>query len=103
MTENEESDPLFIFPQKSFEGTIVWESQDLQGLVSRNLHKVTVNDGGGVLRVITAGEGALPPGFVEGVEGVAGGFIYTIQGESACRKLKSVLTLTYLILPYTLT
>lgn len=38
---------------KSFEGTIVWESQDLQGLVSRNLHKVTVNDGGGVLRVVT--------------------------------------------------
>ena len=44
---------LFIFLQKSFEGTIVWESQDLQGLVSRNLHRVTVNDGGGVLRVVT--------------------------------------------------
>lgn len=39
-----------LFSQ-SFEGTIVWESQDLQGLVSRNLHKVMVNDGGGVLRV----------------------------------------------------
>lgn len=59
MTENEESDPLFIFPQKSFEGTIVWESQDLQGLVSRNLHKVTVNDGGGVLRVITVSHSLL--------------------------------------------
>ncbi|XP_078012371.1 UDP-GalNAc:beta-1,3-N-acetylgalactosaminyltransferase 2 isoform X4 [Phascolarctos cinereus] len=69
----------FILPE-SFEGTIVWESQDLQGLVSRNLHKVTVNDGGGVLRIITAGEGALPYEFMEGVEGVAGGFIYTIQG-----------------------
>ncbi|EHH15937.1 hypothetical protein EGK_02114, partial [Macaca mulatta] len=68
----------FILPE-SFEGTIVWESQDLHGLVSRNLHKVTVNDGGGVLRVITAGEGALPHEFLEGVEGVAGGFIYTIQ------------------------
>uniref|UniRef100_A0A2K5QZV2 Beta-1,3-N-acetylgalactosaminyltransferase 2 n=1 Tax=Cebus imitator TaxID=2715852 RepID=A0A2K5QZV2_CEBIM len=72
----------FILPE-SFEGTIVWESQDLHGLVSRNLHKVTVNDGGGVLRVITAGEGALPHEFSEGVEGVAGGFIYTIQGKLA--------------------
>uniref|UniRef100_A0A2R9BEG8 Beta-1,3-N-acetylgalactosaminyltransferase 2 n=1 Tax=Pan paniscus TaxID=9597 RepID=A0A2R9BEG8_PANPA len=72
----------FILPE-SFEGTIVWESQDLHGLVSRNLHKVTVNDGGGVLRVITAEEGALPHEFLEGVEGVAGGFIYTIQGKFA--------------------
>ncbi|KAM6086332.1 UDP-GalNAc:beta-1,3-N-acetylgalactosaminyltransferase 2 isoform 3-T3 [Theristicus caerulescens] len=95
----------FILPE-SFEGTIVWESQDLQGLVSRNLHKVMVNDGGGVFRVITldfscclrgevcfawekdkgmqkvmlqAGEGSLPHELTEGVEGIAGGFIYTIQ------------------------
>ncbi|KAM6433317.1 UDP-GalNAc:beta-1,3-N-acetylgalactosaminyltransferase 2 isoform 5-T5 [Rhynochetos jubatus] len=69
----------FILPE-SFEGTIVWESQDLQGLVSRNLHKVTVNDGGGVFRIITqAGEGSLPHELTEGVEGIAGGFIYTIQ------------------------
>uniref|UniRef100_A0A8D0H8F0 Hexosyltransferase n=1 Tax=Sphenodon punctatus TaxID=8508 RepID=A0A8D0H8F0_SPHPU len=68
----------FILPE-SFEGTIVWESQDIQGLVSRNLHKVMVNDGGGVFRVITAGEGSLPHEFTEGVEGIAGGFIYTIQ------------------------
>ncbi|XP_046770844.1 UDP-GalNAc:beta-1,3-N-acetylgalactosaminyltransferase 2 isoform X3 [Gallus gallus] len=68
----------FILPE-SFEGTIVWESQDLQGLVSRNLHKVMVNDGGGVFRVITAGEGLLPHELTEGVEGIAGGFIYTIQ------------------------
>ncbi|KAI5759211.1 B3GALNT2 [Gulo gulo luscus] len=79
----------FILPE-SFEGTIVWESQDLQGLVSRNLHKVTVNDGGGVLRVITAGEGALPHEFMEGVEGVAGGFIYTIQeGDALLQNLHS--------------
>ncbi|XP_067149587.1 UDP-GalNAc:beta-1,3-N-acetylgalactosaminyltransferase 2 isoform X4 [Apteryx mantelli] len=69
----------FILPE-SFEGTIVWESQDLQGLVSRNLQKVMVNDGGGVFRVITqAGEGSLPHEFTEGVEGIAGGFIYTVQ------------------------
>ncbi|XP_021122048.1 UDP-GalNAc:beta-1,3-N-acetylgalactosaminyltransferase 2 isoform X4 [Heterocephalus glaber] len=79
----------FILPE-SFEGTIVWESQDLHGLVSRNLHKVTVNDGGGVLRVITAGESALPHEFVEGVEGVAGGFIYTIQeGDALLHNLHS--------------
>ncbi|XP_065536316.1 UDP-GalNAc:beta-1,3-N-acetylgalactosaminyltransferase 2 isoform X2 [Lathamus discolor] len=75
----------FILPE-SFEGTIVWESQDLQGLVSRNLHKVTVNDGGGVFRVITAGEGSLPHELTEGVEGVAGGFIYTIQEGDALLK-----------------
>lgn len=53
MTIIEETSLTFYLSQKSFEGTIVWESQDLQGLVSRNLHRVTVNDGGGVLRVIT--------------------------------------------------
>ncbi|XP_036610420.1 UDP-GalNAc:beta-1,3-N-acetylgalactosaminyltransferase 2 isoform X3 [Trichosurus vulpecula] len=79
----------FILPE-SFEGTIVWESQDLQGLVSRNLHKVTVNDGGGVIRIITAGEGALPYEFMEGVEGVAGGFIYTIQeGDTLLQSLQT--------------
>uniref|UniRef100_A0A8C9AR28 Beta-1,3-N-acetylgalactosaminyltransferase 2 n=1 Tax=Prolemur simus TaxID=1328070 RepID=A0A8C9AR28_PROSS len=72
----------FILPE-SFEGTIVWESQDLHGLVSRNLHKVAVNDGGGVFRVITTEKGTLPHEFMEGVEGVAGGFIYTIQGKLA--------------------
>ncbi|XP_058692301.1 UDP-GalNAc:beta-1,3-N-acetylgalactosaminyltransferase 2 isoform X3 [Poecile atricapillus] len=75
----------FILPE-SFEGTIVWESQDLQGLVSRNLHRVMVNDGGGVFRVITAGEGSLPHELTEGVEGIAGGFIYTIQEGDALLK-----------------
>ncbi|XP_030412797.1 UDP-GalNAc:beta-1,3-N-acetylgalactosaminyltransferase 2 isoform X2 [Gopherus evgoodei] len=72
----------FILPE-SFEGTIVWESQDLQGLVSRNLHKVMVNDGGGVLRVSMTGEGSWPHEFTDGVEGIAGGFIYTIQEGDA--------------------
>ncbi|XP_054856199.1 UDP-GalNAc:beta-1,3-N-acetylgalactosaminyltransferase 2 isoform X4 [Eublepharis macularius] len=79
----------FILPE-SFEGTIVWESQDLQGLVSKNLHKVTVNDGGGVFRITTAGEGSLPYEFTQGVEGIAGGFIYTIQeGEALLQSLQS--------------
>ncbi|KAM8956752.1 UDP-GalNAc:beta-1,3-N-acetylgalactosaminyltransferase 2 isoform 3-T3 [Lycaon pictus] len=93
----------FILPE-SFEGTIVWESQDLQGLVSRNLHKVTVNDGGGVLRVITAGEGALPHEFMEGVEGVAGGFIYTIQGKTPyCGRKAVCMTTLFLWMSSTLT
>ena len=44
-----------------------------------------------------AGEGALPHEFMEGVEGVAGGFIYTIQGKSAGWKLKSTVNPTHLI------
>ncbi|KAM7050234.1 UDP-GalNAc:beta-1,3-N-acetylgalactosaminyltransferase 2 isoform 2-T2 [Molossus nigricans] len=81
---------LYQTEQESFEGTIVWESQDLQGLVSRNLHRVAVNDGGGVLRVVAAGERALPHEFMEGVEGVAGGFIYTIQeGDALVQNLHS--------------
>lgn len=43
----------FSLSQKSFEGTVVWESQDPHGLVSTDLHSVAVNDGGGVLRVTT--------------------------------------------------
>ncbi|XP_045153843.1 UDP-GalNAc:beta-1,3-N-acetylgalactosaminyltransferase 2 isoform X2 [Echinops telfairi] len=81
---------LYQAEQESFEGTIVWESQDLQGLVSRNLHNVTVNDGGGVLRVLAAGEGTLPHEFMEGVEGIAGGFIYIIQeGDTLLKNLRS--------------
>ncbi|XP_062980430.1 UDP-GalNAc:beta-1,3-N-acetylgalactosaminyltransferase 2 isoform X3 [Elgaria multicarinata webbii] len=81
---------LYQAEQESFEGTIVWESQDLQGLVSRNLHKVMVNDGGGVFRITTAGEGSLPHEFTQGVEGIAGGFIYTIQeGEVLQQSLQS--------------
>jgi len=34
-----------------------------------------------------AGEGSLPHELTEGVEGIAGGFIYTIQGKSAKRSL----------------
>ena len=50
-----------------------------------------------------AAEGALPHEFMEGVEGVAGGFIYTIQGKLAGWKLKSILNLMYLVSLYTRT
>lgn len=40
---------------------------------------------------------------MEGVEGVAGGFIYIIQGKLSGWKLKSVLNFMYLILFYALT
>ncbi|CAK6442253.1 unnamed protein product [Pipistrellus nathusii] len=79
----------FVLPE-SFEGTIVWESQDRQGLEARALGSVAVHDGGGVLRVTAAGEGAWPPEPTEGVVGVAGGFIYTIQeGDALLRNLRS--------------
>ena len=50
-----------------------------------------------------AAEGALPHEFMEGVEGVAGGFIYTIQGKLAGWKLKNILNLMYLVSLYTWT
>lgn len=37
-----------------------------------------------------AGEGTLPHEFMEGVEGVAGGFIYTVQGKLSNAKANSV-------------
>lgn len=37
-----------------------------------------------------AGEGTLPHEFMEGVEGVAGGFIYTVQGKLASAKANSM-------------
>ncbi|XP_053155805.1 UDP-GalNAc:beta-1,3-N-acetylgalactosaminyltransferase 2 isoform X4 [Hemicordylus capensis] len=36
-----------------------------------------------------AGEGSLPHEFTQGVEGIAGGFIYTIQGEALLQSLQS--------------
>ncbi|XP_006895453.1 PREDICTED: UDP-GalNAc:beta-1,3-N-acetylgalactosaminyltransferase 2 [Elephantulus edwardii] len=79
----------FILPE-SFEGTVVWESQDQGGLLARSLHAVAINDGGGVLRVMAAGEGVLPHEFMEGAEGVAGSFIYTIQeGDALLKNLHS--------------
>ncbi|XP_030053998.1 UDP-GalNAc:beta-1,3-N-acetylgalactosaminyltransferase 2 isoform X2 [Microcaecilia unicolor] len=75
---------------EGFEGTVVWESHDPIGLISRNLHKVILNDGGGVLRLTTVEEGLLRYELSESVEGIAGGFTYTIhEGEALLQNLNS--------------
>ncbi|KAG8444518.1 hypothetical protein GDO86_009615 [Hymenochirus boettgeri] len=72
----------FILPE-GFEGTIVWESHDQDGLISENVHYVTINDGGGIFRLTIVKEGLLSYEFIQGVEGIAGGFTYTIhEGEA---------------------
>ncbi|XP_075452892.1 UDP-GalNAc:beta-1,3-N-acetylgalactosaminyltransferase 2 isoform X1 [Ascaphus truei] len=79
----------FILPE-GFEGTVVWESHDTEGLISGNVHNIIVNDGGGILRLTTVEEGLLPYEFTEGVEGVAGGFTYTIhEGEALVNNLQN--------------
>ncbi|MEE6475224.1 hypothetical protein FKM82_010658 [Ascaphus truei] len=78
----------FLF--QGFEGTVVWESHDTEGLISGNVHNIIVNDGGGILRLTTVEEGLLPYEFTEGVEGVAGGFTYTIhEGEALVNNLQN--------------
>ncbi|NP_001084830.1 UDP-GalNAc:beta-1,3-N-acetylgalactosaminyltransferase 2 [Xenopus laevis] len=79
----------FILPE-GFEGTVVWESHDPEGLLSGNVHHVIVNDGGGIFRLTTVKEGLLPYEFTEGVEGIAGGFTYTIhEGETLLNTLET--------------
>uniref|UniRef100_A0A6I8Q8F5 Hexosyltransferase n=1 Tax=Xenopus tropicalis TaxID=8364 RepID=A0A6I8Q8F5_XENTR len=79
----------FILPE-GFEGTVVWESHDPEGLLSGNVHRVIVNDGGGIFRITTVKEGLLPYEFTEGVEGIAGGFTYTIhEGEALLNTLET--------------
>ncbi|XP_063813557.1 UDP-GalNAc:beta-1,3-N-acetylgalactosaminyltransferase 2 [Pseudophryne corroboree] len=79
----------FILPE-GFHGTVRWESQDGEGLPMWGVHRVTLNDGGGVLRLCAAEEGLLPYDFAQGAEGVAGGFTYTIHdGENLLHHLQS--------------
>uniref|UniRef100_A0A8C5P500 Hexosyltransferase n=1 Tax=Jaculus jaculus TaxID=51337 RepID=A0A8C5P500_JACJA len=70
---------------------------EVQGVVKSSAQTVLRRDGHalarqgvGALLHSAAGEGALPREFMEGVEGVAGGFIYTIQeGDALLRSLHS--------------
>lgn len=68
----------FILPE-GFHGTVRWDSHDGDGLPMWGVHRVTLNDGGGVLRVIAADQGLLPYDFSQGAEGIAGGFTYTVH------------------------
>ncbi|RXM99769.1 UDP-GalNAc:beta-1,3-N-acetylgalactosaminyltransferase 2 [Acipenser ruthenus] len=69
----------FILP-KGFEGTLVWESLDSEGLNTADVTGVKFNRGGGVLRIATLEEGVLPHRSTQGVPGLAGGFTYAIYG-----------------------
>ncbi|KAM9329682.1 UDP-GalNAc:beta-1,3-N-acetylgalactosaminyltransferase 2 [Gastrophryne carolinensis] len=68
----------FILPE-GFHGTVRWDSHDSEGLPMWDAHGVTLNDGGGVLRLVVAEEGLLPYDFSQGAEGIAGGFVYAIH------------------------
>uniref|UniRef100_A0A3Q2XSP8 Hexosyltransferase n=1 Tax=Hippocampus comes TaxID=109280 RepID=A0A3Q2XSP8_HIPCM len=69
----------FILP-KGFEGTLVWESSDLDVLTTVNSSCVQLNDGGGVLKFSSIAEGILPHRSALGFPGLAGGFTFTIYG-----------------------
>ncbi|KAI4889680.1 hypothetical protein NFI96_017471 [Prochilodus magdalenae] len=67
----------FILP-KGFEGTLLWESQDLTGLMTLNVSKVQFNDGGGVLKLGCIEEGILPHRSAVGFPGLGGGFTFSV-------------------------
>ncbi|XP_039593801.1 UDP-GalNAc:beta-1,3-N-acetylgalactosaminyltransferase 2 [Polypterus senegalus] len=77
----------FILP-KGFEGTLVWETLDSEGLITANVTSLAFNSGGGILRINALEEGILPHRSTQGVPGLAGGFTYTIyEAESLVQML----------------
>ncbi|XP_067876699.1 UDP-GalNAc:beta-1,3-N-acetylgalactosaminyltransferase 2 isoform X2 [Heterodontus francisci] len=76
----------FLLP-KGFEGTIAWESQDSEYLITTNLTDVLLDNGGGVLRFsaaqLQAEKEVIQDGFGQNVAAVAGGFTYTIHDGAA--------------------
>ncbi|XP_043931814.1 UDP-GalNAc:beta-1,3-N-acetylgalactosaminyltransferase 2 isoform X2 [Protopterus annectens] len=72
----------FILP-KDFEGTVVWESQDARGLLTKDLNGVVINDGGGVVTISIDEDGSLPNGNEYGKPAVAGGFTYIVHDSDA--------------------
>ncbi|XP_055491137.1 UDP-GalNAc:beta-1,3-N-acetylgalactosaminyltransferase 2 isoform X3 [Leucoraja erinacea] len=76
----------FLLP-KGFEGTIAWETQDSDYLITMNLSDVLLNNGGGVLRFfaaqLQAEQEVIQDGFGQDVAAVAGGFTYTIHDGAA--------------------
>ncbi|XP_072354605.1 UDP-GalNAc:beta-1,3-N-acetylgalactosaminyltransferase 2 isoform X4 [Scyliorhinus torazame] len=85
----------FLLP-KGFEGTISWESQDPEYLITMNLTDVLLDSGGGVLRFSAAQlqteKQMIQDGFGQNVAAVAGGFTYTIHDGPAL--LESLTTRT---------
>ncbi|KAG7462836.1 hypothetical protein MATL_G00188990 [Megalops atlanticus] len=67
----------FILP-RGFEGTLVWESLDSTDLMTANVSRVQLNNGGGVLKLSSVEEGTLPHRSALGFPGLAGGFTFSI-------------------------
>ncbi|KAK6329575.1 hypothetical protein J4Q44_G00015530 [Coregonus suidteri] len=76
----------FILP-KGFEGTLVWESPDLAGLTTVNTSREKLNNGGGVLKFSSIGEGTLPHRSALGFPGLAGGFTFKIYDMASLWEL----------------
>ncbi|XP_066534642.1 UDP-GalNAc:beta-1,3-N-acetylgalactosaminyltransferase 2 isoform X2 [Hoplias malabaricus] len=76
----------FILP-KGFEGILLWESQDLTGLMTLNVSKIPLNDGGGVLKLGTMEEGTLPHRNALGFPGLAGGFTFSVYDVEGLEEL----------------
>ncbi|KAG9274826.1 UDP-GalNAc:beta-1,3-N-acetylgalactosaminyltransferase 2 [Astyanax mexicanus] len=76
----------FILP-KGFEGTLLWESQDLTGLMTLDVWKVGLSDGGGVLKFRSVEEGTLPHRSAVGFPGLAGGFTFSVYDVEVLKEL----------------
>ncbi|XP_072354604.1 UDP-GalNAc:beta-1,3-N-acetylgalactosaminyltransferase 2 isoform X3 [Scyliorhinus torazame] len=87
---------LYQTTLEGFEGTISWESQDPEYLITMNLTDVLLDSGGGVLRFSAAQlqteKQMIQDGFGQNVAAVAGGFTYTIHDGPAL--LESLTTRT---------
>ncbi|TWW78658.1 UDP-GalNAc:beta-1,3-N-acetylgalactosaminyltransferase 2 [Takifugu flavidus] len=69
--------------KQGFEGTLLWETLDSGGLSTVAPSSVLLSDGGGVLKISSVTEGALPHRSALGFPGLAGGVTFTIyDGDS---------------------
>ncbi|XP_017578291.1 UDP-GalNAc:beta-1,3-N-acetylgalactosaminyltransferase 2 isoform X3 [Pygocentrus nattereri] len=76
----------FILP-KGFEGTLLWESQDLTALMALNVSKIQLNNGGGVLKLGCTEEGTLPHRSAVGFPGLAGGFTFSVYNVDVLKEM----------------
>ncbi|XP_036430603.1 UDP-GalNAc:beta-1,3-N-acetylgalactosaminyltransferase 2 isoform X6 [Colossoma macropomum] len=76
----------FILP-KGFEGTLLWESQDLTALMTLNVSKIQLNNGGGVLKLGCIEEGTLPHRSAVGFPGLAGGFTFSVYNVEVLKEM----------------